>query len=121
MSKTKKGHVRDPQTDALVEESLEKARSIATELKPWLEHKTEGDTHVALTVLMLLLAFLLKITKMPEKNRKEMFEAVELTVQLPFDADVDFDEDAYKWEKSQFEEAAGRLNLTKIKKKETIH
>jgi hypothetical protein len=128
MSKTKNGHVRDPQIDALVEESFEKARSIAGELKPWLEHKTEGDTHVALTALMLVLAFLLKITKMPPKNRKEMFAAVELTVQQPFD---ELDEDVYNLghgqpfeegsEKAQFEEAAERLNLTKPNKKETIH
>tara|TARA_R100000963_G_scaffold34870_1_gene29990 strand:+ start:5521 stop:5907 length:387 start_codon:yes stop_codon:yes gene_type:complete len=117
-----------------VEAALEKARDVAGELKPWLEQKTEGDLHVALTVLMLLLAFVLKVIKMPKKNRYELFEAVELTVQQPFDeldedvfylgkrkTTVDSDVIGREIEKIQFEEAAERLNLTKTNKKETIH
>jgi ABC-type oligopeptide transport system ATPase subunit len=120
-----------------VEAALEKARDVAGELKLWLEQKTEGDLHIALTVLMLLLAFVMKLMKMPEKNRKELFEAVDMTVQQPFeeiDQDshyvfnlgrrttaVDEDPISREIEKIQFEEAAERLNLTKPNKKETIH
>ena len=117
-----------------VEAALEKARDVAGELKLWLEQKTEGDLHIALTVLMLLLAFVMKLMKMPEKNRKELFEAVDMTVQQPLEeldqdvfnlgrrtTTVDSDPISREIEKIQFEEAAERLNLTKPNKKETIH
>jgi sulfite reductase alpha subunit-like flavoprotein len=117
-----------------VEAALEKARDVAGELKLWLEQKTEGDLHIALTVLMLLLAFVMKLMKMPEKNRKELFEAVDMTVRQPLEeldqdvfnlgrrtTTVDSDPISREIEKIQFEEAAERLNLTKPNKKETIH
>ena len=117
-----------------VEAALEKARDVAGELKLWLEQKTEGDLHIALTVLMLLLAFVMKLMKMPEKNRKELFEAVDMTVRQPLEeldqdvfnlgrrtTTVDSDPISREIEKIQFEDAAERLNLTKPNKKETIH